>query len=146
MISNVVPISTVQQRDSVIYITEEVEVYIYIFFFFKYFFPPWSIPGDLIAFPVLYSGTVFLHKCNSLHLPTPTTVHPSSSRLPLSNHKSVLCVCVSHSVLQMDSFAPCFRFHVSVPSRGLSLSLSDWLHLLIVLLENNKEARSLAPP
>ena len=36
-------------------------IYIYIYFFLKkHYFPSWSIPGDWIQFPVLYSRTNFI--------------------------------------------------------------------------------------
>ena len=62
---------------------------------FFIFFSVWLITGYWIYFLVLYIRTLlFIHsKCNSLHLPTP------NSKLPFGNHKSVLYVCESVSIL-----------------------------------------------
>ena len=63
---NAVPISAIQQSDSVLHI--------YIFFF-KCSFPLWFIPGDWIQLPVLHSRTLLLthSKGSSFHLPTPNS-------------------------------------------------------------------------
>ena len=69
---------------------------------FAYSFPLWFTTGYWVQFPVLYSRTLlFIHsKCNRLHLPTPNSQSiPLPHLLPLGNHKSVLCVCESVSVL-----------------------------------------------
>ena len=85
------PISAVQQSDSVIHVYT---------FPFLYHPPSWSVPRDQIEFHVLYSRTSLLihSKCNGLHLPTPN--FQSIPLLPhLGNHKSVLYVCESVFVL-----------------------------------------------
>ena len=53
------------------------------------------------ADPIVPQGALLsLHsKYNSLHLLTPNSVHPTPSALPLGNHKSVLYVRESVSVL-----------------------------------------------
>ena len=76
--NKVVPISAVQQSASVIHT--------HIRILLLYSFPSWSILGDIIQFPMLYSRTLlFIHsKCNSLHLLT-----PNSQPIPLP-HLSLL--------------------------------------------------------
>ena len=73
-------------------------------------FPLWFILGDRMSFPVLDSGTLFIHsKCNGLHLPS-----PDSQCIPprpcLGNHKFEICVCEPVSFLLLVSFVPYFRF------------------------------------
>ena len=71
-------------------------------------------------------ASLLLHsKCNSLHLPT-----PSSQSIPLGNHKSVLHVCESVSVLWLGSSVPYFRCHIELLWHGICLSHSDFLHLV----------------
>ena len=69
---NVVPISTVQHSDPVIYVYMiRVRLCVY---FSSYYLPSCSISRDWITFSVLYNRTSLLiySKCNSWHLSTPT--------------------------------------------------------------------------
>ena len=79
LIDNVVPISAVQQSDSV--------MVVYIFFFI--FFPLWFIPGDWIQFPVPQQDLIVVHsKCDDLHLPASNSQSILPSPLHLGHHKS----------------------------------------------------------
>ena len=51
--------------------------------------------------------------------------------IALGNRKSVLHVCKSASVLQVSSFVPYFRFHISVISYSICLSPSNLLSMII---------------
>ena len=64
------PIPTVQKSDSVMYTH-----------YFLRYFSSWSMPGDWIYFPMLYSRTLLfiLSKFNSLHL---LTINSQSIPLP----------------------------------------------------------------
>ena len=74
--------------------------YIYIFPFLHYL-PSWSVPRDWIYFPALYSRTsLFIHsQYNSLHLLIPSSPSLPLPPLPLGNHKSIIHVYESVSVL-----------------------------------------------
>jgi len=82
-----VPISAVQQSDSVIHI---IDIH---FFFFNFLL--WFVPGDWISFPVLYRSTLLLIpcKCSYWHLPT-----PNSQCIPVSPpppwQPRVWCLCL----------------------------------------------------
>ena len=68
---------------------------------------------------------LFIHsKCsNNLHLPTSDSQSiPLPPHIPLGNHKSVLYVYGSVSVLWTGSFAPYFRFHIKVIAYGIFFS------------------------
>ena len=67
---------------------------------------------------------------NSSHLLTPESQSIPSPPSPLGNHKSVLLVYESVSVLQIGSFVPYFRFNIQVISYGICLSLSAIFHLV----------------
>ena len=101
---SVVSISSVHHSNIVIHIYA---------FFFSYCLPSCSTPRDwIVSCAVEQDLFAFCSKCNSLHLPTPNSPSiPLPSPLPLSNHKSVLHVHESVSLLQIVSFGPCFRFH-----------------------------------
>ena len=102
LIYNVVPISSVQQSDSVMHINASP---------FLSYLPSQSIPRDWIQLPVVYNRTLLLirSKFNNLHLLTPNSW---SVPLPLGNHTSDLYVCESVSLLLTGSFAQYFRFHI----------------------------------
>ena len=111
-------------------------------FLFSCCLPSWSIPRDWIEFPVLYRklNIAYPFSMHSLHSPSiPLFIHLSvivcipihpSQLLPLGNHKSVLHVCESISVLQIGAFMAYFRCHIEVISYGICLSLSDLLHFV----------------
>ena len=78
LIYNVVPISAIQQSDSVM-----------VMYTFLYFFPLWFIPGDWIQFPVPQQDLIVIHsKCNGLHLPNSNSQSIFLSPLHLGHHKS----------------------------------------------------------
>ena len=92
LVYNVVLISGVQQSDSVIHICT----------FFFIFFSVMVHHRILNIVPCAISRTLlFIHSlCNSLHLLIPNSQStPLPPPLPLGNHKSVLYVCESVSVL-----------------------------------------------
>ena len=78
-----------------------------------------TYPGKLNMVPVLYSRTLFfIHsKCKSLHSKCKGLLIPNSQGIPphpppLGNHKYILYVCESVSILYIGSFVPYFRFHI----------------------------------
>ena len=82
--------------------------------------------------PLLYSrALLFIHSIyNSLQLLTPNSqFFPASTSL--GNHKSILYVCESVSVLEIGSLVPYFRVHIEVISYGICLSLSELLSMRI---------------
>ena len=95
--------------------------HIYIHSFFSYHPPSSYSPRYWTQFPVLYSGSSLpVHpKYNSLH---PLTLNSHSLPLTFGNHKSVLQVYGSVSVLQIGLLVPSFRFHIQVTSYGICLS------------------------
>ena len=133
LVYSVVSISAVQYRDPVI------QIYT---FFFSCYLPSWSITSDWIQFPVLFHRiSLFIHsKCNSLRLSTPNSQSFPFPPLSPGNHKSVLHVCESVSVLQIGSFVPyfilfyfilfCFLgphpWRMEVPKLGSNQSYSCW--------------------
>ena len=68
-------------------------------FFFSYHLPSCSVPRDWIEVSVLYSRTSLLIPSKRLHLLTQTPGPSHTLPLPLGNHKSVLHVYESASVL-----------------------------------------------
>ena len=99
-------------------------IYIYICISFSYSFSLWLVTGFWIYFPVLYSRILLsiLYLYNNLPLLIPNSnSFPPLPHIPLGNHKSLLYVCESVSVLYIDSFVLHFRFHI-------------WYHMVIFFL------------
>ena len=101
LIHHIVPISAIQHSVPISLSLSLTHTHTHTLFLFSYYLPSWSIPRDWRQFPALYSRTSLLthSKCNSLHLPTPNSPSIPFSPLSLWNHKSVLHVSVSASVL-----------------------------------------------
>ena len=79
---------------------------------FLHFLPSWSITRHWMQFPELNSrNLLFIHyKCNSLHLLIPNSQSIPLPTLLLGNHKSVVCVCESISLLYMVHLRHGIRF------------------------------------
>ena len=100
----VMPISTVQQSDSVTHI-----------YYFLYSFPSWSMPGDWIYSPVQYSRTLLcIHSMyNSLHL-----LIPKSQSIPLHPHPPLATTSLFSMSLSLFLFLNC-SFRVPVVAQLL---------------------------
>ena len=128
LINNDVPISPIQQSDSVVH------AYIYVYIFknsvFHYGLSQ-EIGYRFLCYTVGFCCLSILNITVYIHWPqTPSPSIPSS--LPIGNHKSVLYVYESVSVLQIGSLMPYFRFHIKVITYGISLSMriSSFIHVL----------------
>ena len=94
-----------------------------------------------ILFPVLYCRTLcFIHPIyNSLCLLIPNSSLPlSPNPLSLGNHKSILHVCESVSVLQIGSLVPYLRYHIYLVSYGICLYCKCMILNLINLFQTHK--------
>ena len=93
--------------------------------FFLYYFPLWSIRGDWIEFPVLYSRTLLFisSKCNGLHLLIPNSTCPIlvilSKRQTLS-WENLNKIAISHS--HLHSVAVCSLIETGIHSCSKLLS------------------------
>ena len=67
---------------------------------------PYAMQSDLVVYPLSVQYEIVYH-CWS-QTPTPLLTDP----FPLSNHKSVLCVCKFVSVSQVSSLVSYFRLHM----------------------------------
>ena len=107
------------------YIHTHTYIYIYthIYLIFLYSFPSWSIPGEWIQFPVLYSRILlFIHsKCNSLRL---LTLSPQSIPLPLSSR------LVTRSLSSMSGSLSLFCRLVHLCH--ILDSMCKWYHMVFV--------------
>ena len=72
--------------------------------------------------PIIYTSW-YLPSLNYQFNPLPVPI-------TLGNHKSALYDCKSASALQISSFVPYFRFHMSVISHNVCLSLSYLLSMI----------------
>ena len=122
----------IQQSDSVMCVSRtHTHIYTHTFFFYIIF--NHSLSQETGCSSLCYTvGSHCLSLLNViLCIYLPQTPSPSHFLpLPLGNHKSVLHVCESISVLLIDLFVPYIRFHVQVILYGICLSLSDLLHLV----------------
>ena len=85
---------------------------------------PCAIPSDLVVYPP------YIQYFASANCKLPRHLSPTLLSVPLGNCKSVLQVCESVSVLQINPFVLHFRLNIQIISYDICLSLSDLFHLV----------------